>query len=734
MDLTKTLCGLVMLLAAGCTPLGLQTLSMASFGLPSSKADKAEKSKGDKDDEDEDGEFSTKVNTPLIGEYTQVGGLNVIVLQGVGLVTGLRGTGGDPPPSMYRTAMLEDMRKRNIKDPNKILRDPNTALVVVRAYLPPLVEKGEHFDVEVRAVDGSGVQSLNGGWLMETELTEQALVPGRGVMKGHTYARAQGPVLVSTGGGAVKEGSALLQRGRIVGGGTSLKDRDLTLFLRNDFRSVRNSDRIAKRIGERFFEYNESGQRKPLAEAKTDQRIQLKLQSKYKDNFPRYLQVIRNITYRETQVALQVRMHDLKDKLLTPQTAEEAAIKLEAIGEAAVPILKAGLQSPSLEVQFHSAVALAYIGKPDGLQVLAKAVRDEPAFRVFGLAAMAVVDDAESYMLLKELLNEESAETRYGAFRAMTTLDENHPDLRGEKVGDDFRLHVLNTTGPPLVHLTNRRKAEVVLFGADQCFRVPLVAYAGLHILVTAQPGSDTITVSRHEDGKVRTVSTKIADVVRAVVELGATYPDVADLLAQSGAMQNLPGRIEIDALPKAGRVYIRPEKEVAGKTKSQTNVGNVNLVPNLFSSYDDSEGTSEKESSSHKSDGKETGSNSSTRSDAPAKDKTESKPDAEPVKSKMNEAPENHKDSDLPAGSKASNKSDERKPNAAASMKGVSANQFENDDENVAEGALMKRSWSWNPFRMFGGMDQSEPDIDTEPSPASSSFEKKLMGSQSKP
>ena len=38
---------------------------------------------------------------------------------------------------------------------------------------------------------------------------------------------------------------------------------------------------------------------------------------------------------------------------------------------------------------------------------------------------------------------------------------------------DQFTLHVLETKGSPLVHLTNRRKAEVVVFNADNNLRLP---------------------------------------------------------------------------------------------------------------------------------------------------------------------------------------------------------------------------------------------------------------------
>ncbi|MCA9068340.1 MAG: flagellar basal body P-ring protein FlgI [Planctomycetaceae bacterium] len=541
--------------------------------------------------DENDSPLETTVDTPLIGDHTTIAGLNLITLQGVGLVTGLDGTGSDPPPSHYRELMLDEMRRRNIKNPNQILASPNTALVVVRAYLPPLVRKGDNFDIEVRVPGESESTSLNGGWLMETYLSEQAIVPGEGLMKGKVFAKAEGPILVSTGEGGDKESLAgVLRRGKVLGGGISLAERDLTIFLRNDFRSFRNAKRIADRIGTRYFRYNEYGLREPLAEAKTDQRIVLSIPPKYKDNYPRYLQVIRNIAFRESNIAKRVRMEKLSKELNNPYKAEKASLQLEAIGNEAIPTLKYALKNPSLEVRFHAAMALAYLEEPEGIPHLAQAAKEEAAFRIFSYAALAAVDDAESHLALRDLMNGDSAETRYGAFRSLSVLDANDPFIEGEKLNDQFTLHVLETTGTPLVHLTNRRKAEVVLFNSDQKFDTPIALRAGEHILITGSPGSETIAVSRYEVGRPdqrQEVSRNIADVIRAVSSMGASYPDVAQMLVQAEQQHNLPGSLEIDALPKAGRTYFRPDPNDPKKRGRQARIGNSGLVPNLFDGED---------------------------------------------------------------------------------------------------------------------------------------------------
>lgn len=587
----------------GCQDFKLLPSKLLRSQSPDKQDEDTEKSDDTDKDDEKDKEFETKVETPMVGDYAGFANLNLVTLEGVGLVVGLDGTGGDPPPSSYREILADDMRRRGIDDPETILRSPNTALVIVRAYLPPMIRKGEAFDVEVRVPDGDTTSSLNGGWLLETELSESAIIPGQGVMKGHVLAKAKGPIMVTSGEGK-SDSTGLKRRGKILGGGASKKDRDLRIQLRSDFRSVRQSKRIADKIGQRFFAYNESGLREPLAKALTDQTIELKVLPRYKDNYPRYREVIRNIAFRETPVARHVRMEKLKTQLLDPDKTENAALQLEAIGNDAIPILRTGLKHPDLEVRFNSAVALAYLGQAEAVQVLGEAAVQERAFRVYALAALSTIDDGEAHLLLRKLTNAQtdndgkitdSAELRYGAFRALWTLDKRDPYLNGEMMKDPkadrelFALHTLPTTGESIIHLTQHRRSEIVLFGDEQRFKTPMAVRAGNHILVTAQPGTDRIVISKYQAGqpdKRKEVSTRVAEVIRTAVEFGASYPDVAQLLLQAAKQQNLTGRMEIDALPQGGREYVR--KDAAKSDGKKVRVGNANLAPNFVPNLKD--------------------------------------------------------------------------------------------------------------------------------------------------
>ncbi|QDU79289.1 flagellar basal body P-ring protein [Polystyrenella longa] len=577
---TRTLLGLIF------------SLSCLSIHAELPSLDDLNPFKKDKFDRLGDQDLDTTLHTPMVGDYTRIGGNTAVRVYGIGLVVGLKGTGDDPPISTQRTHLKREMALKKVKDANRILRSPDTTLVEVKAFLPPLIQKGDLFDIEVHIPGNSEATDLNGGRLLETYLTEVMPTPGEGIKKGRALAVAKGPILVSGDSSGDESREKLRKRGKILSGGLSLKEREMKLYLNSDVRTVRNAKRISDKIGNRFYHYDEYGIRESMAEAKTDTEIDLKIMPQYEDNHARYLNVVRRIAFRETNVAQNIRITRLKDKLLNPKSSEAASLELEAIGIQSIPTLQAGLKSEWLEVRFHSALALAYMGETDGLDVLAEAAEKEHAFRIYALAAMASVEDVESHMKLQTLINKgdiTSAETRYGSFRALSTLDVTDPYIRGEDMKGQFSLHDVKTEAAPMIHLTTQKKAEIVLFGRDQQFTTPIVVRAGKDILIKGEAGDKTITISNFHlppKDQQQVVSTKISEVIRTVVEMGATYPDVAEMLSQADAQKNLPGRLEVNALPQAGQYYVRPQMASGSPSDKghKIRVGNSNNVPNIFS------------------------------------------------------------------------------------------------------------------------------------------------------
>ena len=503
-------------------------------------------------------------DTTLIGNIAHPYGMGYVKLEAVGLVTGLAGTGEDPPPSPQRAAIMSEMNRREVDNPNQVLASPDTALVLVRGFLRPGIQAGDRFDIEVRAPSRSSTKSLRGGRLLETRLTELAVL-GSQIRKGHLMAISHGAVLVDPTAN-VKDDPALARKGSVLSGGIATKSRNLGLILDHERQSVRNSQKISKAINRRFHSYIE-GRKQGIATPKTDEFVEIELHPRYKDNVGRFMRVVRNISTDLSPSGRQSRLKILERQLFDPVTSATAALRLEALdGEEAIEVLKQGLDAEDPEVRFYSAEALAYLDITEAVAPLAQSAREEPAFRVHALAALSAMDDGAAFDELRSLLAVKSAETRYGAFRSMWAMSPNDAMIRGEDMKGMFRYHRLKVAGPPMIHVTTSHRPEVVLFGTEHQLKLPLVLDAGPHILVNGLSGAE-IKVSRFgETTQQRVVSTDVDSVIRAVVELGGTYPDVVQMLHQAKESGALVSRLAVNALPEGGRELLHAGKDFTDK------------------------------------------------------------------------------------------------------------------------------------------------------------------------
>ena len=598
--LAAILCLLAAMSLCGCMS-GLMSMPGAAMlaDRPSKTAEKKSEPKKDaksnRRKKEEDNDFGNRLDAPMLSDYVSVQGNSLVVLKGVGLVTGLNGNGGDPSPSGLRTQLQTEMSRRGVKDANRILASSDTALVVVIAYLPAMVRKDQRFDVRVVLPPNSNAKSLKGGWLLETRLFEEHTVDDKTALRPQEYAVAGGAVLTTlgvrdTGAERVAETMA----GTIPGGAISKVDRDLTIMLNSDKRSARNSDRVAQAVSERFHRYNKYGQRIPCAVAKTDALIELKTHAQYVNNFPRYQQVIRNLTLNESEVNRRMRMEMLARNIMEPEKSQMAALQLEALGEDSIPFLKDALESQDFEVRFQAAQSLAYLGDASGVSVLHDAAKNQPAFRIFSLVALSVIrEDADAIVALRDLMNADSLETRYGALRALKELDPNDPALNAVTFRDRFVMNVIDSDGEPMVHVARRRTPEIVIFGAEQAFRLPVVLNAGSNLRIIGEPGSTEVEITRYElnsEPERHRVRNRVADIIQTCGELGAAYPDVVQMLVEADKQRNFMGEFGIDRLPQAGRLYVRNAEDTDETDESGRRIGNSRMIPQMFDELDEEE------------------------------------------------------------------------------------------------------------------------------------------------
>ncbi|MFN9369901.1 MAG: flagellar basal body P-ring protein FlgI [Planctomycetia bacterium] len=501
-----------------------------------------------------------EADTKLVGDYAIASGLGLQRIERAALVTGLPGTGSDPPPGPQRAMLLSDMQERGVVDPNTLLASPQTALVWVHAYLPPGVRKGDRFDVFVETPADTDTTSLAGGGLMETRLTDVAVLGNR-VREGRVQGIVEGPLLVDPVANGTLDAVARI-RARIPAGGVSCVNRPIGLLLAPEHRSVALSQRLGEVINRRFHAVVR-GAKKGVATPKNDQFIEMEIPATYRHNLDRYVRVVRSVAVVEPAGGRHARLELLGRQLADPVTAPAAALRLEAIGKEAIPTLRGALDSNDAESRFAAAEALAYLGESVAASHLASAAAEMRSARPAALAALTVLDDPNGIDALQSLLSSASAETRYGAFRALWRMDRTMPLVTGDRCGDAFSLHVLDVKGPPLVHVTRSTRPEIVLFGAEHPLADGLRVEAGGTIVVVVEGTMATVSrfVPGQSDQSVE-MRAAIEPVIRGIVELGGSYPDVVQFLQQASSRRGIRSRLAFDAIPSEydGRESIHQE------------------------------------------------------------------------------------------------------------------------------------------------------------------------------
>jgi hypothetical protein len=532
-----------------------------------------------------------------IGDITEVGDSAVTPLQlsGVGLVYGLDNTGGSPPPSEWRQMLEDQLHKQGVEDVKAMLNSPRYAMVFVTAFLMPGVRKGEPIDVEVTLPPGSKATSLRGGRLLDCALrnyeTTRALKPDcptSGLLTGHILGKARGPLLVGFGEGDEEVG---LRRGRIWEGGESLADLPFYLYLKDDQCFARVANEIATRINAAFPD-------DPVRQARVQQTRKLlvldEMTSQINQKFPggatgngetahavnkgvvhvkvpfeyrlcpeRYLRVLRLVPLHEQAEDAAKYRHALQAALLEPKDTIRAALRMEALGKESVPALKKGLASSHELVRFAAAEALTYLGSNAGIDELARLAEEHEVLRSHCLTAIASQDGSLPQMTFARLLSSPTPQLRYGAFRALLTINPMYEPIKGQLIHEAFWLHHVAPRSVSMVHLSTSRRAEVVVFGDTPALAPPFRFDFGTEFILSAEETDTRCTVSRFARQTNpphiarKQCSFELEDVLRMVAELGGGYPEVADLLRQVDRHKCLNCSLLVNALPTATPVTL---------------------------------------------------------------------------------------------------------------------------------------------------------------------------------
>lgn len=278
------------------------------------------------------------------------------------------------------------------------------------------------------------------------------------------------------------------------------------------------------------------------------------------------MQVIHAIGIKAEISGKQERLLELAQKLETPETAADAALQLEALGESAVPTLLQGLKSNNPELRFYAAEALAYLDRIESIEPLENAAREVAAFRYPSLIALQGIEQQLAIDALKRLMDEQSLETRYGAFCSIRRRIDGKPALGGSPLGP-LTLYEIPSQGTPAVVISLREEPEVVLMGDLKPIEISsfLMLPGGIMIKPDPKHPEELLRISRFKPGEQDrrvVVSSSLDDVIAGVVQVGGCYGDVITMLREAKNQKLLVDQLAINPLPAPVRTYYRDDPE----------------------------------------------------------------------------------------------------------------------------------------------------------------------------
>ena len=218
-------------------------------------------------------------------------------------------------------------------------------------------------------------------------------------------------------------------------------------------------------------------------------------------------------------------------------------------------------------MRFYAAEALAYLDRREAAEPLGQTARNEPAFRMFALTAPGGHGRLRGLRATPRPARRAQRRDPLRGLPRAVDHEPHDPLVRGEHLGGQFSYHVLDTPAPPMIHVTRSRGRSGAVRPRPAVL-TPLAVNAGSQIMVTSTAAGEIPSASSRQRGRPEARRfDRVDEVIRAIVELGGTYPDVVQALQEAKAAGALPGRFEVEALPRRGRTYPRMAESGGPKT-----------------------------------------------------------------------------------------------------------------------------------------------------------------------
>lgn len=465
-----------------------------------------------------------------IGAEAIITGVEPVLVSGYGLVVGLDGTGGGPLPDGIAATMEREMGLRGVgradrsgsamaeKSPREVLRDPNVAVVMVQAAIPPGSPEGASFDVYVRAVNAT---SLEGGtlWTTDLRLGPPTVFGGYRTQK---LAQARGPIFINPFAEPGKEDDGVSRdQGRILDGGVA--DSPLRLELALDNPSHTRARAMVSAINSRFPRGNDD--RGDTARGRDGSSVTLRVPAAYRDRPRDFLQIVRHLRTdpRFPEEYARRYIEALQDQ---PELADSLSWSLVALGRPAVPFvrrlyddselvprmtaLRVGAMlndvraaEPLIEMASEGSTttrteAISLLGRIDAGPNVDRALQDlleerELLVRIAAYEALAKRAERAQFRRLasdERVRQSARSETHLQRIARLRLPSSSLQGIERRPVQGKFLLDIV-PHGEPLIYITQQGEPRIVIFGESPALKIPLFVstWSDRLMLAADEPG-----------------------------------------------------------------------------------------------------------------------------------------------------------------------------------------------------------------------------------------------------
>ncbi len=552
------------------------------------------------------------------GEASIIGNESTLV-SGIGFVVGLDGTGGMTIPEQY-AAHLERMMAingvsiandgesdspLNRTSPRALLKDPNTAAVIVQAAIPPGAREGETFDLYVRAINAT---SLEGGKLWTTEM-RIGPPSSFGNPQARKIATARGPIFLNPFAEPGQSFDGITRNvGRILNGGVVTFPTEIQVILDNA--SHQRARQITSAINANFP--MQPGDREPTARGKSESLILVQVPKRFSNKHSEFINLLSHVTIDQSYPELHARRYAIT-LVNNADLSSDMSWCLQAMGERALPFLLDTYDHPDAIPRLAGLRAGAGLNDPRAAKALEDIALNGPDnLRTDAIELLSRINGRPTIdRTLRSLLESDMLSIRVEAYEGLVKRainnrkhqiinqlagsdDYNSPKLslsqievlaeswlpsdpiRGvsrRMVAEKFFLDIV-PYGEPLIYVTQQDIPRIVLFGRDLQIQRPLLASAWSdRLLITADTATDNIRLLYRNTKTRRTIINE---------NTPASLPELVDYFANEPSSNDFKSGLGMSYSQVVGALYelYHDEGIAAGFTTEQDR-----LLANLMNS-----------------------------------------------------------------------------------------------------------------------------------------------------